>query len=203
VWKYFVPKFLCCSKSIISIGKWLIGRANLLSHCSVGTKCLKSEVVSCSYQIGYVILLQSQQFSLHFPRPWTPKSRLPVEPLLPLLSACLWPWVMEFEKDSLPKSCSRGGVANTSSANWTFHPRIRRRMIYYFSAACPILPLTEISNLIIYRVYQKKYVTDRENVPLVLLYWYNQTYVHQTWKIFSDNGAREICCTSSSTYLSV
>lgn len=150
----------------ISLGKWLAGRVNLLSYWSVGTKCFQSEVSSCCYQIRYVILLQSLQFSLHFPRPWTPKSRLPLEPLLPLLSACLWPWVMEFEKDSLPKSCSRGGVANTSSANWTVHPRIRRRMIYYFSAAYPILPLTEISNLIIYRVYQKKPVTDLEKLLL-------------------------------------
>ena len=99
---------------------------------------------------------------------------------------------MEFEKDSLPKSCSRGGGANTSSANWTVHPRIRMRMIYFFSAAYPILPLTEISNLVIYRVYQKKSVILRENVTLFLLYQYNQTYQHQTWKRFSDNQARGI-----------
>jgi hypothetical protein len=107
---------------------------------------------------------------------------------------------MEFEKDPLPKSCSRGGVANTSSANWTVHPRIRRRMIYYFSAAYPILPFTEISNLIIYRVYQKKSVTDRENVTLFHLYRYNQIYLHPTWRSFPDYETRGICCTSSSTY---
>jgi hypothetical protein len=73
---------------------------------------------------------------------------------------------MEFEKDSLPKSCSRGGGANTSSANWTVHPRIRMGMIYFFSAAYPILPLTEITNLVIYRMYQKKSVTLLENVTL-------------------------------------
>lgn len=39
--------FLCFSTRGISLGKWLVGRTNLLSCCSFGTECLKSEVLSC------------------------------------------------------------------------------------------------------------------------------------------------------------